>query len=523
MSEHQILTPPLPPPPAATPVTFASGCICVQITTPVGELGKFSANHDGGKIGFSVKDFTGDIEFMVTSACHSMSPSKAAPAVKSYAATLAAAGSVGNDDGDEEEEEEERFEEFAMSPLRTQRPDFTPSPLSKREYASSPLRPQKQSTQSPLATQARDALPSQPDFGTDVVRELRSEDMPKFSPPTLPFHTTPITAPPPLSTQPFHTTPMADPTPPSHALPFHDGDDMAMWQDEQARGEEMLASGDDATQAPAPAEMTQGAALEMGGLVPSQKCLSSQDSRRDDMVSSDEEGEGDWYPDGAPTQKRPLSDSDNEDGNKISAGDGNLFLNKRVRFSNGSEGAVENPDDVNAPWAAVAVVNSKALTPRWGASLVRIDASSALLLGGESEREGVLDQALTFLTEDREWCVGIPNAPVGNPMALPTPRTWHSATKIGDNVYIYGGEVEDSDGDRRPLSDFTCLDLNMGCYVPLQTTGPQPGVRSGHAACKFDDKLVVWGGVRGTKWLSDMVGAMRSGWLQLLLMRRLIY
>lgn len=508
MTAHHNLTPTPPPsqsPPAPAPVTFTSGCIRVQITTPVGELAKFCANHQRGNISFSVTDFTGDIHFTVSSACHSLSPSDAPPPENAYTPSPVAAPSVGNldddDQADQGDDDDERVDDFATSPLQTQTLDFT----------------QKQSTQSPLATQAPDILPSQSTFHPIPVRELRREHVPKLSPPPLPFHTTPITAPPPpRSTKPFHSTSIAAPTPTSHALPFHDADDMATWQGQQAPDEQTLAYVDnDPTQAPPPAPIPHGAALHMRRLVPSQICPTSQDSRPDDIITSDEddagEGEGVWHADGLPAHKRPLVESDGEDGNKVSAGDGNLFLNKRVRFSSGREAAAERADDVNAPWAAVAVVNADVLTPRWGASLVRIDASSALLLGGESEGEGVLDQALTFLTEDREWCVGIPNAPVGNPMVLPTPRTWHSATKIGENVYIYGGEVEESDGERTPLSDFTCLDLNMGCYVPLQTTGPQPGARSGHAACKFEDKLVIWGGVRGTKWLSDMVGATRCG------------
>lgn len=236
---------------------------------------------------------------------------------------------------------------------------------------------------------------------------------------------------------------------------------------------------------------------------------SSQESRDNGMLSSEDEDEENWHPEGTPAGtpavKRALSDGEDEGNGNTIRGEGGLFVNKRVRFTTGSQqGAPECPDDANAPWAAVNVKNPEALTPRWGATLVRIDEDSALLLGGESDREGVLGQALTFSTKTLEWSVGIPNAPVGNPMDLSRARCWHSSTKIGENIFIFGGEGLDEEGDREPLKDLICLDLSMGCYVPLTTSGAHPGARSGHAACRFEDKLVVWGGVRGTKWLSDM-------------------
>ncbi|KAI8475739.1 MAG: hypothetical protein J3K34DRAFT_480381 [Monoraphidium minutum] len=84
----------------------------------------------------------------------------------------------------------------------------------------------------------------------------------------------------------------------------------------------------------------------------------------------------------------------------------------------------------------------------------------------------------------------------------PCARGGHSATLVGDRLYVFGGE----DSRRRPLDDLHILDLPSMEWSLIAVPGKphaKPPPRCGHAAVVLHDKLVVFGGGSIANCLSD--------------------
>ena len=76
---------------------------------------------------------------------------------------------------------------------------------------------------------------------------------------------------------------------------------------------------------------------------------------------------------------------------------------------------------------------------------------------------------------------------------VPSPRGAHSATLVGNQMYIFGG-YGGSGFARRDFNDVTALDLDTWEWRPIECTGEIPDARSGHQGVAVNEKIYVIGG-----------------------------
>ncbi|CAL8471826.1 g11368 [Coccomyxa elongata] len=113
--------------------------------------------------------------------------------------------------------------------------------------------------------------------------------------------------------------------------------------------------------------------------------------------------------------------------------------------------------------------------------------SKLLVLGGHMKAKDTRKevQVSAFDTQTTDWTMLEPS---GTP---PTCRGGHSATLVGGNVYIFGGE----DSSRRPMGELLVLDLVSMAWVRPDTSGLPPAARSAHTALAYKNRfLVIFGG-----------------------------
>ena len=98
------------------------------------------------------------------------------------------------------------------------------------------------------------------------------------------------------------------------------------------------------------------------------------------------------------------------------------------------------------------------------------------------------------------------------------PRQWHTATFLPDRhlLICLGGEAANpKTGKAKTVDPVMVLDTKlMVCYPPV-VSGDIPNGRSGHTTCvlvqspnngtaRHTEELVVFGGIRGNKWLNSV-------------------
>jgi dynein heavy chain len=85
----------------------------------------------------------------------------------------------------------------------------------------------------------------------------------------------------------------------------------------------------------------------------------------------------------------------------------------------------------------------------------------------------------------------------------PEPRGAHSATLIGDRMYVFGGYGGDGYASR-DFNDLHVLDCYSWEWIALETTGDVPPPRSGHQAVAVGTDLYVFGGWNSVEEFDDM-------------------
>ncbi len=153
--------------------------------------------------------------------------------------------------------------------------------------------------------------------------------------------------------------------------------------------------------------------------------------------------------------------------------------------------------------------------PRWGQSLTMIGDNRLLLYGGQAFESASFPPTLSdvhvYDLAQRVWhqpvnCDGVP-------------RQWHSATYLPKRQLLisFGGESADPITKKVTTTDqVMVLDTEIMLWYPPTVTGTAPSGRSGHTASLFnnDNDLVVFGGVKGAKWLNSVsvLDTMRWRW-----------
>ena len=96
------------------------------------------------------------------------------------------------------------------------------------------------------------------------------------------------------------------------------------------------------------------------------------------------------------------------------------------------------------------------------------------------------------------------------------PRQWHSSTYLADRQLLiaFGGEsMNPKSGKVRTHSNVTVLDTELMVWYPPTVSGEVPSGRSGHSAAMIDQGLVVFGGVKGAKWLNTVSVLNTQNWV----------
>lgn len=73
---------------------------------------------------------------------------------------------------------------------------------------------------------------------------------------------------------------------------------------------------------------------------------------------------------------------------------------------------------------------------------------------------------------------------------VPQPREGHSASLVGDVIYVFGGR----DVDGNDLGDLSAFKISTSRWFTFQNMGPGPSPRSGHALCTVGKRIYVVGG-----------------------------
>lgn len=239
------------------------------------------------------------------------------------------------------------------------------------------------------------------------------------------------------------------------------------------------------------------------GLRLCKRARSESDSDEDIVPDSDLDSEGEL----GGFEKPPEADSADITHPAV-VGERVPHQGKRVRFLSDAPTRDEysQPDAIH-PWTIVTdPTRMEDDTPRgrWGGSFIRVSGNRAILLGGEQEPHGLLDDVHTFEFKSRTWMPGI-EGPSGSEVRMQPARSWHTTTLVGDDkLFVFGGETCLPSG-RGQVQKLMKLDLRYGLWVEISAEGPEPCARAGHCTTLLPDgeTLCVFGGILGSKWLSD--------------------
>ncbi|XP_040372928.1 protein GLUTELIN PRECURSOR ACCUMULATION 3 isoform X3 [Rosa chinensis] len=136
--------------------------------------------------------------------------------------------------------------------------------------------------------------------------------------------------------------------------------------------------------------------------------------------------------------------------------------------------------------------------PRSGHTSVNIGKSKVIVFGGLVEKR-FLNDIVVYDIDNKLWykpeCTGGTDGQVG-----PSPRAFHVAVVIDCHMFIFGGRC----GGKR-LGDFWVLDTDIWQWSELTSFGDLPSARDFAAASAIgNQKIIMYGGWDGKKWLSDV-------------------
>jgi len=86
----------------------------------------------------------------------------------------------------------------------------------------------------------------------------------------------------------------------------------------------------------------------------------------------------------------------------------------------------------------------------------------------------------------------------------PTARAYHTATRVGASLYIFGGSTAKVAGESGLLGDLCIFDLQRMAWESKDVRGKKPRARYMHSAELAEGKVFVYGGSDGTKSLNDV-------------------
>ena len=86
----------------------------------------------------------------------------------------------------------------------------------------------------------------------------------------------------------------------------------------------------------------------------------------------------------------------------------------------------------------------------------------------------------------------------------PTPRAYHTSTRVGSGLYVFGGQCAKKAGESGLLGDLVIFNLVSMAWESKDVRGKKPRSRYMHSAELCEGKLFVYGGSDGVKSLADV-------------------
>jgi dynein heavy chain len=153
-------------------------------------------------------------------------------------------------------------------------------------------------------------------------------------------------------------------------------------------------------------------------------------------------------------------------------------------------------------WAKIVSKGDQPL-PRWHHTANIYDNTQLIIFGGFHTAAHRLNDLWIFNIVDYSWKQPHPehNKESLSPCPLsnhawhnaPPARGAHTATIIGENMYVFGG-YGGQGYSRRELDDLYALNLETMVWSKVLAKGVPPEKRSGHQACAIEKKIYVFGG-----------------------------
>jgi dynein heavy chain len=151
--------------------------------------------------------------------------------------------------------------------------------------------------------------------------------------------------------------------------------------------------------------------------------------------------------------------------------------------------------------------------PRWRHSATLFDNTQILVFGGYQSTDHRLNDLWVFDAVGYTWSQ--PNAKHNAEASIacqltnnewpnvPPPRAGHSATLIGDLLYVFGG-YGGLGYSRRDLDDLYTLNVYTWVWNKVNPKGTGPEKRAGHCACGIEKKIYIFGGSNSSTQFQDL-------------------
>ncbi|KAG7671615.1 putative Acyl-CoA-binding domain-containing protein 5 [Nannochloris sp. 'desiccata'] len=129
---------------------------------------------------------------------------------------------------------------------------------------------------------------------------------------------------------------------------------------------------------------------------------------------------------------------------------------------------------------------------------------NVVCIGGHTKAKDEVEMPVRLLdTQSDAWSTLTPTCTSD---VHPRPRGGHSATVIGNKVYVFGGE----DATRKPLNELWVLDLSTLEWSQPETTTSDgsnaPKARSQHTSCSFRNRyIIIFGGGSVANCFNDLL------------------
>ncbi|EAL72937.1 hypothetical protein DDB_G0268696 [Dictyostelium discoideum AX4] len=173
------------------------------------------------------------------------------------------------------------------------------------------------------------------------------------------------------------------------------------------------------------------------------------------------------------------------------------YVNGKIIFIGGQESDQKRFNDVisyDTKSQTFTEINTKGDTvPKFSRHSASSIGEKVYIFGG-FDGFGTNFNLAIYNTESRVW-TNIPNNFLKG--KVPVSRTNHSSAVVGKNVYIFGGNNNDENGQYQVLDDLHCLNTETLTWTKLEgnlVQGTKPCARSGHCMTAIGNKLYLFGG-----------------------------